>query len=178
MNKDERDPKRRQLTGSELDAVLAAADVDLLDYVWSSANPGAGLLRMMTGDQWARASRPSFADSAISAIDTITCSGTAISPGCWPGWARRLVFWWVLLTAVPFLRRMTWSLPGTYHSAGHGRGPPLSSFMKAGTPSFYVASASVLDMPPLWVPCRCVEFQVWMGGQVCGFVDADPSVRR
>jgi hypothetical protein len=31
--------------------------------------------------QTARASKPSLADSAISAIDTITCSGTAISPG-------------------------------------------------------------------------------------------------
>ena len=40
----------------------------------------------------AKASRPSFADSAISAIDTITCSGTAISPGCRSGWARRRSF--------------------------------------------------------------------------------------
>ena len=35
----------------------------------------------------------SFADSAISAIDTITCSGTAISPCGRSGWARRPIFW-------------------------------------------------------------------------------------
>jgi hypothetical protein len=34
----------------------------------------------------------------------------------------------VLLTAVPFLRRMTWSLPDTYHSAGHGRGTATLKF--------------------------------------------------
>jgi fatty acid desaturase len=73
-------------------------------------------------------SRPSFADSAISAIDTITCSGTAISPGCRSGWARWRFFWWVLLTAVPFLCRMTWRLPDTYHSAGHGRGTATLKF--------------------------------------------------
>jgi hypothetical protein len=41
----------------------------------------------------ARASKPSFADSAISPIDTITCSGTAISAGITSGWARRGFFW-------------------------------------------------------------------------------------
>jgi hypothetical protein len=41
----------------------------------------------------ARASKPSFADSAISAIDTITCSGTATSAGSGSGWARRRFFW-------------------------------------------------------------------------------------
>ena len=30
---------------------------------------------------------------------------------------------------------MTWQLPDTYHLAGHGRGPPLSSSTKAGTSS-------------------------------------------
>ena len=30
---------------------------------------------------------------------------------------------------------MTWRLPDTYHLAGHGRGPPLSSSTKAGTSS-------------------------------------------
>jgi hypothetical protein len=34
----------------------------------------------------------------------------------------------VLLTAVPFLRRMTWRLPDTYHSAGHGRGTATLKF--------------------------------------------------
>jgi hypothetical protein len=34
----------------------------------------------------------------------------------------------VLLTAVPFLRRMTWQLPDTYHSAGHGRGTATLKF--------------------------------------------------
>jgi hypothetical protein len=33
-----------------------------------------------------------------------------------------------LLTAVPFLRRMTWRLPDTYHSAGHGRGTATLKF--------------------------------------------------
>jgi len=41
----------------------------------------------------ARASRPSRAAPAISAIDTITCSGTVTSPGSGSGWARRLFFW-------------------------------------------------------------------------------------
>jgi hypothetical protein len=36
---------------------------------------------------------PDFGHSAISAIDTTTCSGTVISPGSRSGWARRLVFW-------------------------------------------------------------------------------------
>ena len=51
-----------------------------------------------------------------------------ISPGSRPGWARERSFWQVLLTAVPFLRRMTWSFPGTYHSAGHGRGTATFKF--------------------------------------------------
>ena len=34
----------------------------------------------------------------------------------------------MLLTAVPFLRRMTWRLPDTYHSAGHGRGTATLKF--------------------------------------------------
>jgi hypothetical protein len=34
----------------------------------------------------------------------------------------------VLLTAVPFLRRMTWRSPDTYHSAGHGRGTATLKF--------------------------------------------------
>jgi hypothetical protein len=34
----------------------------------------------------------------------------------------------VLLTAVPFLRRMTWQLPGTYHLAGNGRGTATLKF--------------------------------------------------
>ena len=33
-----------------------------------------------------------------------------------------------MLTAVPFLRRMTWRLPDTYHSAGHGRGTATLKF--------------------------------------------------
>jgi hypothetical protein len=68
-----------------------------------------------------RASRPSFAASTIPAIDTITCSGTAISPRTGTDWAQWPVFWQVLLTAGPFLRRMTWSLPDSYHSSGRGR---------------------------------------------------------
>jgi hypothetical protein len=34
----------------------------------------------------------------------------------------------VLLTAVPFLRRMTWRLPDTYHSAGNGQGTATLKF--------------------------------------------------
>jgi len=34
----------------------------------------------------------------------------------------------VLLTAVPFLCRMIWRLPDTYHSAGHGRGTATLKF--------------------------------------------------
>jgi hypothetical protein len=34
----------------------------------------------------------------------------------------------VLLTAVPFLRRMTWRLPDTYHSAGTRRGTATLKF--------------------------------------------------
>ena len=34
----------------------------------------------------------------------------------------------MVLTAVPFLRRMTWRLPDTYHSAGHGRGTATLKF--------------------------------------------------
>jgi len=34
----------------------------------------------------------------------------------------------VLLTAVPFLRRMTWRSPDTYHSAGNGRGTATLKF--------------------------------------------------
>ncbi len=30
--------------------------------------------------------------------------------------------------AVPFLRRMTWRLPDTYHLAGHGRGTATLKF--------------------------------------------------
>jgi len=33
-----------------------------------------------------------------------------------------------LLTAVPFLRRMTWRLPDTYHLAGNGRGTATLKF--------------------------------------------------
>ncbi len=42
--------------------------------------------------------------------------------------ARRLFFWQVLLTAVPFLGRMTWRLPDTCHLAGHGRGTATLKF--------------------------------------------------
>jgi hypothetical protein len=41
----------------------------------------------------AKASRHSFAAPAISAIDTITCSGTATSPPGRSGWARRRSIW-------------------------------------------------------------------------------------
>jgi hypothetical protein len=34
----------------------------------------------------------------------------------------------VLLTAVPFLRRMTWRSPDTYHLAGNGRGTATLKF--------------------------------------------------
>ena len=34
----------------------------------------------------------------------------------------------MLLTAVPFLRRMTWRSPDTYHLAGHGRGTATLKF--------------------------------------------------
>jgi hypothetical protein len=34
----------------------------------------------------------------------------------------------VLLTAVPFLRRTTWRLPDTYHSAGTRRGTATLKF--------------------------------------------------
>jgi len=48
-----------------------------------------------------------------------------------------------LLTAVPFLRRTTWRLPDTYHSAGHGQGTATLKFYegrdiltpRAGSPS-------------------------------------------
>jgi hypothetical protein len=33
-----------------------------------------------------------------------------------------------LLTAVPFLCRMIWRLPDTYHLAGHGRGTATFKF--------------------------------------------------
>src|SRR5260370_7463128 len=51
----------------------------------------------------AGASRASFADSAISAIDTITCSGTATSPGNGSAWPPPLPLRSVLLTSSPLL---------------------------------------------------------------------------
>src|SRR6266487_787824 len=48
----------------------------------------------------------------------------------------------VLLTAVPFLRRMTWRLPDTYHLAGHGRGTATFKFYEGRDILWPAAGAS------------------------------------
>jgi hypothetical protein len=54
-----------------------------------------------------------------------------------------------LLTAVPFLRRMTWQLPDTYHSAGHGRGTATLKFYEGRdilSPTLMVASCRAISV--------------------------------
>lgn len=63
-----------------------ALDADLSRLHDASAGRMAPVCRLVTRLTLRRA------DSAISAIDTITCSGTATSPGGRSGWARRRSF--------------------------------------------------------------------------------------
>src|SRR4051794_199861 len=76
-------------------------------------------------------------EPAISAIATLTCSGTA-NPS--PAGVSILSFWYFLVTAVPCFEAVSWRTPHTYLTVGAGGGPPPPLLRDPGQP------------PP---PCTC-----------------------
>ena len=68
-----------------------------------------------------------MATPAISAIDTITCSGDGDLPLQRAGFGTAAILMVGVAHGGP-LRRMTWRSPDTYHSAGNGRGTATLKF--------------------------------------------------
>src|SRR4051794_11293038 len=70
-------------------------------------------------------------EPAISAIATLTCSGTA-NPS--PAGVSILSFWYFLVTAVPCFEAVSWRTPHTYLTGGAGGGPPPQLLRDPGQP--------------------------------------------
>src|SRR4051794_39027244 len=70
-------------------------------------------------------------EPAISAIATLTCSGTA-NPS--PAGVSILSFWYFLVTAVPCFEAVSWRTPNTYLTVGAGGGPPPQLLRDPGQP--------------------------------------------